>query len=171
MTHDVMEIDLGRLHDMHPLLSHSTAREYAYRAAIGLDRHRHMPGVPLAVQFDGGRRKANIIWSAFPGEGGAQLDFHRVTEDTAEAVALALVHVANGWTIRRRLQRGEAADWLLIDGERNLVALEVSGVDILDTGQRRLKEKTEQVRRCGIEATKVACVMELRPPRCRTRTV
>lgn len=40
----------------------------------------------------------------------AQLDFDRVTEDAAEAIALAMVYVSNGWVVRRRLQRGENTD-------------------------------------------------------------
>ena len=166
-----MELDLGRLKDMHPLLSLSTAREYAYRAAVGLERHGHRSGVTLSVLPDAKRQKATLQWPLAAGDGGAQLDFIRVTEDAAEAITLALVHVAKGWTVRRRLQRGESADWLLIDGDRNLVALEVSGVDTEDSRQRRLKEKAVQVGRCGLEAMKVASVVELRPPRCRTRTV
>lgn len=166
-----MELDLGRLKDMHPLLSLSTAREYAYRAAVGLERHGHRSGVTLSVLPDAKRQKATLQWPLAAGDGGAQLDFIRVTEDAAEAITLALVHVAKGWTVRRRLQRGESADWLLIDGDRTLVALEVSGVDTEDIRQRRLKEKAGQVGRCGLEAMKVASVVELRPPRCRTRTV
>ena len=166
-----MELDLGHLKDMHPLLPLSTAREYAYRAAVGLERHGHEPGATLTFRLDAEEGKANVRWPLVAGDGIAQLDFIRVTEDAAEAITLALVHVTRGWTVRRRLQRGEAADWLLIDGDKTLVALEVSGVDTRDIRQRRLKEKAGQVGRCDLEATKVASVVELQPPRCRTRTV
>src|SRR5438876_8851672 len=113
---------------MHPLLAKSTALEYAYRAAIGLGRHGHTPGVRLKLSPKGRVGHGTLHWVAVSAKLAAQLDFHRVTEDAAEAIALALVHVANGWVVRRRLQRGEFADWLLIDRDHNLVALDVSGV-------------------------------------------
>jgi hypothetical protein len=42
-----------------------------------------------------------------------QHDYDRVTEDGAEAIALALAHRHRGWRVVRRLQREEHADWLL----------------------------------------------------------
>jgi hypothetical protein len=97
---------------------------------------------------------------------GVQLDFGRITEDAAEAVALAMVHENGGWTVLRRMQRGDFADWLLLDADGREVALEVSGVDKVDTGQRRLKTKIRQVRRSPADR-KAAAVVELKPPRCR----
>src|SRR5207245_6631586 len=61
-----------------------------------------------------------------------QHDHNRITEDGAEAVALALAHRHRAWRVIRRMQREEHADWLLEDtagGGRQVVALEVSGVD------------------------------------------
>jgi hypothetical protein len=58
-----------------------------------------------------------------------QHDHNRVTEDGAEAVALALAHRHLAWRIIRRMQRGGSADWLLEDARGETVALEVSGVD------------------------------------------
>lgn len=152
------------------MLPVTTAREYAYRAAIGLERNQHAPGARLALHLNGRRRDGTLRWTVAGSEGVAQLDVLQVTEDAAEAIALTVVHVANGWTALRRMQRWEFADWMLMDADRKRVALEVSGVDKVDTGQGRLKMKIEQVRKSRPE-TKVACVVELRPPRCRTRTV
>lgn len=95
------------------------------------------------------------------------MDFHRVTEDAAEAIALALVNVAHGWVARRRLQRGEFADWLFVDKDSNAIALEVSGVDKIDVGLQRLRQKVDQVKQSGAASTKGACVVELQPPRSR----
>ena len=166
----VTALDLGQLRTMHPLLSVTTAREYTYRAAIGLERNQHSPGVGLAVHLDGRRRDCSLHWPIVGGAGVAQLDVLRVTEDAAEAIALTVVYVAYGWTVLRRMQRSESGDWMLIDADRKRVALEVSGVDKVDTSQRRLKMKIEQVSQSRAE-TKMACVVELGPPRCRTRTV
>lgn len=127
-------------------------------------------GVNLGIVLDGRGRRGTLHWLNASGGDAGQLDFHRVTEDTAEAIALALVHVAKGWVVRRRLQRGEAADWLLVDPDRNLVAMEVSGVNTVDPAQRRLREKVAQVGNCKVAGDKVACVVEIGPPRSRLRT-
>lgn len=165
-----MELDLNSLSAMHPRLGLSTALEYGYRVAIGLGRNGHSPAVNLAVSLDGHRQQGHLNWLAAPDGADAQLDFHRITEDTAEAVALALVHVSKGWVVERRLQRREFGDWRLTDADGNHIALEVSGVDKVDTGQRRLKEKLKQVERCRTTGAKVACVVELAPPRSRLKT-
>jgi len=159
-----MKLDLERLHQMHPLLPLATAIEYAHRAAMGLERHDHKPGVMLAVDIDGRQSRAHLHWITCLHTDAAQLDRHRVTEDAAEAIALALVNEANGWVVRRRLQRGESADWLLVDGQRVSVALEISGIDENDDG-RRLREKQRQVGRTTAAAKKAACVVELATPR------
>jgi hypothetical protein len=76
-----------------------------------------------------------------------QHDHNRVTEDGAEAVALSLAHRHRGWRVVRRLQREEHADWLLeetTEGERQVIALEVSGVDRGGI-KTRLADKLAQV--------------------------
>lgn len=92
-----------------------------------------------------------------------------MTEDVAEAISLALVSVAHGWKVRRRLQRGESADWLLRDADENSVDLEVSGINAGSDSQR-LQEKLEQVSRVTSAARRVACVVELRTPRATLET-
>ena len=66
--------------------------------------------------------------------------------------------------MRRRLQRGESADWLLRDAQARLVALEVSGIDKGDDSQR-LRIKLEQVRGATVGNRRAACVVELASPR------
>jgi hypothetical protein len=161
-----VKIDLMQLKLMHPLLPASTATEYAHRAAVGLEWKNHMPGVALATWIEDESPEASLHWVRSRAGDVEQLDRHRITEDAAEAVALALVHVARGWVVRRRLQRGEFADWLLHDPEARLVALEVSGVgDGEEAG--RLRMKLEQVRRATIAERRAACVIELEAPRAR----
>jgi len=156
-----------QLKSMHPLLPVSTAVEYAHRAAVGLERHRHAPGVNLAIVNEG---RASLHWvRPKPGD-QEQHDRHRITEDAAEAVALALVYVGRGWVVRRRLQRGEFADWLLQDAKAHqLVALEVSGVDEGEDSDR-LRIKLEQVRHATIASRRVACVVQLSTPRATVAT-
>jgi len=166
-----MDVDVSRLLEMHPRLAPTTGADCAHKAAVGLSRHSHLPGVNLEIMFDGERQRAALNWSTGPDLDGDRLDFHRVTEDAAEAIALALVYVAKGWVVRRRAQREEHADWLLVDTDMRSIAMEVSGVDMIDAGQRRLREKVEQVRRHqNPRAIKVACIVELHPPRSRLRT-
>lgn len=153
-----------QLKSMHPLLPDSTAAEYGHRAAVGLERHNHLPGVSLATLIETESPQANLHWVRPLSGDIEQLDRHRITEDAAEAVALGLVHVARGWVVRRRLQRGEFADWLLQDPEARLVALEVSGIGEGEDSDR-LPIKLEQVRRATIADRRAACVVELEAPR------
>src|SRR3954447_13600114 len=111
----MLRLDLMDLKSMHPFLPDLTASEYGHRAAMGLERHQHISGVALLTLLRGETPEASLHWATSPPEDADQLDRHRITEDAAEAVALALVHMGCGWVVRRRLQRGESADWLLWD--------------------------------------------------------
>lgn len=153
-----------KLKSMHPLLPASTATEYGHRAAVGLERHRHQPGVALATLIESVAHEAILEWVRSVSSDVEQHDQHRITEDAAEAIALALVYVARGWVVRRRLQRGESADWLLQDPETRLVALEISGID-QGADSDRLRIKLEQVHRATIVNQRAACVVELSAPR------
>ena len=86
-----MKLDLERLREMHPALPLSTAASYARRAALALGR-RHESGVEAEVTIDAVSMIATLVWEMRPAADAHQLDYHRVTEDGAEAVALALVH-------------------------------------------------------------------------------
>ena len=158
-----MQLDLALLKEMHPLLPVTTASEYGYCAALGLQRHQHASGVRMTSELDGSRQDTILLWDVTRDK-GEQLDHHRITEHAAEAISLALVSVAFNWVVRRRLQRGEAADWLLQDDANALVALEVSGLNGGDS-RRRLREKTVQAGRATICERRVACVIQLSTPR------
>jgi len=72
--------------------------------------------------------------------------------------------VARGWVVRRRLQRGESADWLLQDPEAHLIALEVSGIGDGEDPDR-LRVKLGQVSLATVADRRGACVVELPLPR------
>lgn len=158
-----MRLDLELLVEMHPLLPRTRAADIAHCAAVGLKRHGHAPGARMAVRLDQADHSATLGWTVPDIGVSLQLDRNRVTEDAAEAITLALVNVAFGWVIRRRLQNGEFADWLLEDPGMNLVGLEVSGVDAGDSA-RRLREKVIQAARATVACRHVACVVELASP-------
>lgn len=151
---------------MHPLLPTSTAIEYGFRAAVGLERNGHTPGAALATLFDQEDAEARLHWEQSQPGDSEQLDKNRVTEDAAEAIALAFVHVARGWVARRRAQRGESADWWFHDSEARSVVLEVSGIDIGDAGlvADRLKAKIKQVQQGKTPNQRAACVVVLSAP-------
>lgn len=144
-----MEIDLAGLREMHSRLPEDLVILMMTRAALGLQRNGH--GSPIAIHLDlePVAIRGLLGWL---GSDLAMLDQHdhnRVTEDGAEAVALALAYRDRGWRVVRRLQREEHADWLLEEmkeGERQVVALEVSGVDRGGI-KARLTDKLSQVAR------------------------
>ncbi len=117
------------------------------RAALSLQRHGHTSPVNVRLDVERAITHGTLAW---PGSDPSFLDQHdskRLTEDGAEAVALAHGHLAYGWRIVRRMQQGESADWLLdrsSDGTRQLIALEVSGVASGSIASR-LNEKLKQV--------------------------
>ena len=155
---------------MHPLLPAVAAAEYGHRAALGLERHGHEPGAILETILDRESGEAGLLWMRSATGDAEQLDQHRITEDAAEAIALALVHEAQGWVVRRRLQRGESADWLLHDPKARPVALEVSGIGEGEDPQR-LRQKLEQVRGVTVAQHRAACVVEMPVPRATVATV
>jgi hypothetical protein len=157
-------LDLSLLIEMHPLLPPTTSAEYVYRAALALQRSDHTPGTELLMALDGqtGEQRIMLEWHPARLADAAQIDRHRITEDAAEAVALGLAHVVQSWRVVRRLQRGEAADWLLEDIEGGLVAFEISGIDGPQQAQR-IKEKLAQVRIASV-ALRSACIVAFGPP-------
>lgn len=123
-----------------------------------------MPGVHLTVIGEDWLKGGRLVWAEIQRPSDEVYDGHRLTEDGAEGIALAVVHALFGWTVRRRLQRGESGDWLLFDEEGRYLVLEVSGVSDRGEGRRRLKDKLLQVSRCVIPAFKAACVVEFAGP-------
>lgn len=159
-----VRLDVRQLKAMHPLLPAATAADRALCAAVGLGRHGHMPGIRMLASVDVDEHQAEVHWESAAMTDEQVLDRHRVTEDAAEAISLALVHAAHGWVVRRRLARGEAADWLLRDADNNLIALEVSGIDSGQIGTRLL-QKRRQAGRALAAPSRHAAVVELATPR------
>ena len=158
-----MKLDLGLLEAMHPVLTSTRAADIAHCAAVGLKLRGHLPGAQMSARLEKTHHATTLGWTASAEGAELSLDRKRITEDAAEAISLALVSVAFGWVMKRRLQQGEAGDWLLEDGDKNLVALEVSGVDAGDW-EARLREKTKQVAGAQDVSRRTACVVELASP-------
>ena len=132
---------------MHPRLPADLVLIMVERAALALERNTHLPGVQCALSVERALRGCLLSWPRADMSKLDQHDFNRITEDGAEALALALAHRHGTWRVVRRMQREEHADWLLVDaqdGGRQLIALEVSGVDNGSIAPR-LAEKLAQV--------------------------
>ena len=132
---------------MHSRLPADLALVMVERSALALERNAHTPGVRLSLDLDRVLSSGTLSWPAADLSKIDQHDHNRITEDGAEAVALALAHRHRAWRVIRRMQREEHADWLLEDareGRRQVVALEISGVD-RGSIVARLSEKVAQV--------------------------
>ena len=165
-----MDIDLKQLREMHPLLPVDVALSILGRAAFALERNVHTPGVQLAVDLERISSSCLLSWPGADLTTIDQHDFNRITEDGAEAVALAVAHRHRAWRVIRRMQHGDHADWLLEDarGDRRQevaleVALEVSGVDRGSIAQR-LSEKLVQVAKSVDGDERWACVVGFEKP-------
>jgi hypothetical protein len=118
--------------------------------------------VLTGIDHDGQETSAEIEWLTQGLTLLDVLDSHRVTEDGAEAVALTYANFKAGWVVKRRLQRGESADWLLRN-EAGWLALEVSGM-IAGDPLARLKQKQHQVSRCSLPVDRLAIVISFDRP-------
>jgi len=114
------------------------------------------------IDHDGQEATAEIAWQSQALALLNVLDSHRITEDGAEAVALTYVSCKAGWVVKRRLQRGESADWLLRN-EDGWLALEVSGTTAGDP-YVRLQEKKQQAARCSLPVSRLAVVVAFDRP-------
>ena len=77
---------------MHPGLPFDVVLGMVGRAALALERNAHAPGVKLSLDLQRVLSNAALSWL---GADLAKIDMHdhnRITEDGAEAVALALAH-------------------------------------------------------------------------------
>jgi len=140
-------VDLACLRDMHPRLPPDMAAVMVTRAALGLQRNKHSSGTALEIDIEAVVLCFILRWPDADPSTAKQHDFNRITEDGAEAIALAVAHKTKSWRVVRRMQREEYADWLLEhqeSGARRLVALEVSGVD-RGSIAARLKDELAQV--------------------------
>jgi hypothetical protein len=126
-----MQIRLGDLGHMHPRLPGSVVSVLVARAALALERNGHRSGAQLRCDLDRLSATDSLSWPAVDVDTIDQHDQNRLTEDGAEAVALALAFKHRTWRVLRRLQREEHADWLLEEVTTHghlTIALEVSGV-------------------------------------------
>ncbi len=142
-----MEIDLATLREMHPRLPEDLAFVMIGRAALSLQRNGHGSPVNLRVDVDRAVSQGELAWPISDPDFLEQHDSKRLTEDGAEAIALALGRRARGWQVVRRMQQGESADWLLEgagEESKQRIALEVSGVACGSIASR-LADKLNQV--------------------------
>jgi hypothetical protein len=142
-----VEIDIERLREMHPRLSAHNAPLLVKRAALALERNGHTSGVCVSWNLEDAVVNDVFLWPKTDLSEIDGHDQHRITEDGAEAVALALAHNHKGWRVLRRMQRDEYGDWLLEHGDEKrpeLVALEISGVG-RGSIRTRVSRKLEQV--------------------------
>lgn len=140
----------------------------AYRAVIALQR-RHRPGVRLTGEMPGRKLDKELRWKVRDAAASSYEDMNRVTEEGAEAIALALACSDGPLVVERRLQSrlAEGADWLLRDrltGSR--VVLEVGGTDEQDLAAL-LERKVAQARRSPFssKSAPAACVVRFLEPR------
>ena len=158
---------------MHPRLPGDMATIMIVRAALGLQRNKHAPGAHFHTAVEESISRCVLNWPPAELRTADQHDDNRITEDGAEAIALALAHNTKSWRVVRRLQRGEHADWLLEhreDGTRNLVAFEVSGIA---TGRiaDRVREKLLQVAKSSNVDRRCAAVVGFEQPEAALRSV
>lgn len=159
-------IDLDALADVIGLPA-DTAAPLAHRAAVALER-RHRPGVHLTGLVQDFAVDEELRWRLRTPGAAAYEDINRVTEEGAEAIALALACKVNNWRVERRLQArlSEGADWLMIDpSTESTIVLEIGGTD--EQGlQALLARKTEQARRSPFaeRGTPAACVVRFLEP-------
>jgi hypothetical protein len=156
-----VRLKLQDLYSMHPkLLGHPT--DYPRVGALALQRAGHTSPVQTSIDHTGSDVSAELEWLVQELALLEVLDGKRVTEDGAEAVALAYAGVSAGWAVKRRLQVWERADWLL-HREGAWLALEVSGTAEGDP-VARLKEKKQQVALCSLPAERLAIVVAFEKP-------
>lgn len=170
---DGLVLDLSCLCDMHPRLPGDLAAIMAIRAAFGLQRNKHSAGVNLHMAIENAISACALTWPAADLRLAKQHDHNRITEDGAEAIALAVAHKTKTWRVVRRMQREEHADWLLehdSDGKRKLVAFEVSGVD-QGSIMVRMREKLAQVAKNSDVDHRCAGVVGFERPEASLRSV
>lgn len=156
-----MTLTLHHLYEAHSALR-GYPTDLVRLGGLALQREGHDSPAQTAVNHDGLKSTVEIEWISQDLAMLKVVDDNRVTEDGAEAVALSYANSTEGWVVKRRLQRGESADWLLRNGAKWL-ALEVSGMRTGDPSVR-LQEKTKQVARCTLPADRLAIVVAFETP-------
>lgn len=157
-----MILDLASFPFRHPKVPQQQAQAMLLHAAVALQRH-HSPGVSHSVKVQNQVLNGTLTWEASCDADAEQLDDNSATELGAEVVVLTLANAVEGWKVRRRLQRGESADWLLSDPEGNLVAFEVSGT-VEGSLEARATVKRKQVGLAGVCRTKAIGIVRFCVP-------
>jgi hypothetical protein len=129
---------------------------------LALQRAGHKSPTAAAVVHDGLQAVANIEWLLEDTSALDVLDRKRVTEQGAEAVAQTYVNAKAGWVVKRCLQQGEYADWLM-ETPTGSMAVEVSGTAAGDE-RARLEEKKRDVARCSLPVERLAVVVAFERP-------
>ena len=157
-----IQMNLDDLGVMHPKLrGHPVS--LAKLAVLALRRAGHTPPIQIWTDNDGRTALGNIAWRSQHMHVLEMLDRKRVTEEGAEAVALAYVHVTQGWIVKRRLQQDEGAHWLLTNNGREL-ALEVSGMESRNFTGRLALKKLQMLAQCSLRTERLAVVVEFEGP-------
>ena len=170
---DATGIDLGALRDMHPRLPPDMGAMMVLRAALGLQRNNHSPGAELQMAIESARLRCVLTWPAADLGTLEQHDSKHITEDGAEAIALAVARRTKNWQVLRRMQQGEHADWLLErrdNAGRKLVAFEVGGTDT-ESIARPLRDKLAQVAKAVGFDQRCAGVVGFKQPQAVLRSV
>jgi len=173
---DSPALDLSRLCEMHPRLPGDLAAIMVIRAALGLQRNKHADGVNLHLIVENAISGCPLTWPIADLGLAKQHDNNRITEDGAEAIALAVAHNTKAWQVVRRCQseNKERGDWVLehvSDGKRRRIALEVSGVDRGNISAR-VRQKLTQVAKSPIPVSdRCAAVVGFERPETSLKTV
>lgn len=156
-----MRLALHELRSIHTALKGHPI-DLAKYGGLALQRAGHVSPVRAEIDHDGVETTGEIEWLIQSMAVLDVLDSHRITEDGAEAIALTYVSCKAAWVVKRRLQRGESADWLLRN-ESGWLALEVSGTTAGDP-YVRLQEKKQQAAHCSLPASRLAVVVAFGGP-------
>jgi hypothetical protein len=157
-----MKLALQDLRTIHQVLRDRSS-ELAKYGALALQRAGHLSPVRAHIEHDDRIADASIEWQIQDLNVVLALDQNRITEDGAEAVAVCYAHGRGGWLVKRRLQRGEYADWLM-QSNGQWLALEISGT-VTGDAYARLRAKREQLSRCTLPAERWAVVIAFEQPK------
>ncbi|MBM3459637.1 MAG: hypothetical protein FJX77_14035 [Armatimonadetes bacterium] len=105
---------------------------------------------------------ADIVWEMLSTIDPEVVPHRRLTEHAAEAIALTYVHSWGRWSVKRVMNEGEFADWLLAR-EDDRLALEVGGVTGTD-GRAKLTQKLGQIDQCTVAQQRLAVVVAFGKP-------
>jgi hypothetical protein len=161
-----VRLDIDGLHLACPSLPRGRVAMFSESAATALSEH-HRPPSDLRAELLQTETVHTLTWTP-PSITDAPFtrDRRTVLEWGAECIALLILCGHLGWRPIRRLMEGEAADWLLVDGQGGEVAVEVSGTD-----ERAIRtiitDKLKQLDRCRDGERRFAFVVRFVEPEVR----